>query len=148
MFAYNQDLDELIQKLRGNDPNLINNLIDIIIKMVVLGYGHEFITFLFEIADEGFHLEIQNGNYDTDKTLEDFDTSLILDEKVQLLSIVGNEIFEDIAVESFSNQNNRDKSLVMINSLVRLLINGRYYVNVYNPDDRVHDSEVYQEDLY
>lgn len=148
MVAYNQDLDELIQKLRGNDPNLINNLIDIIIKMVGLGYGHEFITFLFEIVDEGFHLEIQNGNYDTDKTLEDFDTSLILDEKVQLLSIVGNEIFEDIAVESFSNQNNRDKSLVMINSLVRLLINGRYYVNVYNPDDRVHDSEVYQEDLY
>jgi hypothetical protein len=130
MIAYNQDLDALIGKLRSNDPKLMNNLMDVTFKMVVVGYGQEFVTFLFEIIDQGFQIEIIDGNYNKNEILDDFDTSLLLDEKMRILSVIGNDNFEDFAIISFSNQ--KHKSLVMINSFVRLVINCRYYLNVFS----------------
>ena len=95
---HNQDLDELISRLQGYDSSLLNNMLDIMIKMVIVGYGSECVNFFLEMVDEGYFIEIEKANYDNDEILKQFDSALVLDEKIQVLSIMGNDIFGDFAV--------------------------------------------------
>lgn len=135
---YDTDLDYLINRLKGNDVTEANNLMEILIKMAVMGYENEFIHYLFEIADSGYLTRFIAGEYDYDQTLENFDTSLRVEDKLKTLSIIGNEMFVDFSEECFVMG---PRSMVMLTILVRLLIEARLYVVVVNFNELYLDIE-------
>ena len=130
---YSQDMDVLIHRIKGNDTNLLNNFIEIQIKMTILGYGNEFIHFLFEIVDEGFTIDFHHGEYDDDEILDNFDNALQLEDKLLILSKIGNDIFGDFVTERMMIRRQRD--LVMITSFVRLLIDSRLFVTITSAEE-------------
>lgn len=105
-------------------------------RMTIQDLGPEFLSFMFEIVDEGFFIEFQNGDYDYNATLKQFDGSLSLEDRLKVLDIVGNDMFEHFASEDHVWKENPE----MIAFLIHLVIESHLYVSVEHSDIKYNEK--------
>lgn len=129
MREHQNDLDELIDRLKSFDINQLNLLLEIIIKMSLMGFGGQFIEFLFSMLDVGHSFEINVVDFDNDKVLSEFDDALRTEDKIQVLINVGNENFIRYSSGYFTT----GVDLVMITTFIRFLIGMRVCFKVLDP---------------
>ncbi len=135
--GYQNDLDELIYRLRAFDSRQVNYLLVLMVRMIVMGYGSEFVDFLFRIVDSNDRIVFEITQFDSDKVLDQFDMALKPKDKIDLIHNVGNDSLVDRAKTYFTS--GRDLNMIII--LVRYLIENNQCINIIkiteNQDERI-----------